>query len=166
MELDLGHWRLLDTGSDMGFFVEWAGSNGAFGQRTRVAEGGVYEKVAEFSGEQVPADTIGFRLHASSTDGAFLDQLHVKTSDGGTFKGLSFGNNNNGGWCLSMDPNDTFFMQCFGGQAFRCIDFCTSSTGEVRAYHFCNDNELSMCSQEAGGLDTDEKESASAVVIE
>jgi len=172
MELDLEHWRNWFTGSETGFFVEWADSNGVFGQRTRVAEGDVYQKVAEFSGEEVPANTIGFRLHAAGDDGAFLDQLNVKTSGGDIFKGLSFGANDGGGWCISMEPGDTWFQtQCYGDMAFRCIDFCTSSNGDWgEEFHFCDNNEVSKCSSEAArgakGLDTDKNKSASTAVIE
>lgn len=152
MQLDLAHWRSVTSGSDMGFFVEWAAGNGVLGERTRVADGAVYQMTAEFSGEDVPVDTIGFRLSASSTDGAFLDQLHVRNSEGDIFKGLSFGENNGGGWCISMDPRDTFwFIDCFEDQAFRCIDFCTGSTGEVENFHFCDNNDLSMCLSDDDG---------------
>jgi len=166
MQLDLGHWASILSATDFGFFVEWAAGNGAFGERTRVAEGGVYEMTAKFSDEEVPADTIGFRLLASSNDGAFLDQLHVRTSGGDVFKGLSFGENNGGGWCISLDPDDTFwFVDCFEDKAFHCIDFCTGSTGEVEKFHFCDDNDLSMClsdeeESEEGSEEKSEEKSA------
>ena len=130
--------------------------NGAFGQRQRIGED-TYTGLKEYS--TIPEETPGIRLSAVTNDGAFVDQVQVFTTettkkslrsswgadDRAIFRDMKFGENNDKGWCVSTESNDTFGDRCEGGQAYLCVDFCVG--GDV---HVCTGHDISKCVVGAG----------------
>merc|ERR1712086_35304 len=133
-----------------GFYLEWADANGVFGKRERIGED--VSQVTHTS-VAVPEDTPGFRISTASGDAAFIDQLEAFAS--GNFQGMQFGQNRGEGWCLSLNPSDTFYGLCISGEAHSCIDFCADG-----AYHFCDLNSASSCLNDTAAT----KETAAAAV--
>ena len=125
--------------------------NGAFGQRQKIGED-TYTGLKEYA--TIPENTPGIRVSAVTNDGAFVDQVQVfntatakqslRSLWGGNsrtiFQNMKFGENNDKGWCVSTEPNDTFGDRCEGGQAHLCVDFCVG--GNV---HVCTGHDLSKC---------------------
>ena len=125
--------------------------NGAFGQRQKIGED-TYTGLKEYA--TIPENTPGIRVSAVTNDGAFVDQVQVfntatakqslRSLWGGDsrtiFQNMKFGENNDKGWCVSTEPNDTFGDRCEGGQAHLCVDFCVG--GNV---HVCTGHDLSKC---------------------
>jgi len=152
LEVDLDHYRLFTAATEHGFFFEWADVNGAFGQRQKI---GVNALIATHTSMK-PDGTPGFRISAATFDGAFLDQLEVFTTttvpsfwwtaeERTTIESMKFGENRGDGWCLSLDPEDTFYDLCVDNQAYSCLDFCADGT-----VHPCDGNDVSSCNDDDG----------------
>mmetsp|Transcript_9784 Transcript_9784/g.17660 ORF Transcript_9784/g.17660 Transcript_9784/m.17660 type:complete len:548 (-) Transcript_9784:307-1950(-) len=124
LQMDLDHrWKFRET-APQGIFFEWAAavnSRGVLGRRWIVAEG---TTSARKTFSQVPTDVVGFRLTARTINAAFLDQVHVKEGRR-VFENLSFGDNNNRGFCFSRNPSRDW-SDCEGNISRTCIDFCTN----------------------------------------
>jgi len=150
LDIDLDHWRLFNAHTKEGFYLEWADANGVFGQRKRIGEN--ISQVTHTS-VAVPENTPGFRISAATQDATFIDQLEAFAT--GNFQGMKFGQNRGEGWCLSYNPDDTFYDLCISGEAHGCIDFCADGT-----YHFCDLNTASSCLYDKDAT----KETAAAAV--
>lgn len=153
MVMDFNHSRLSAGDAQHGLHVAWADANGALGQRYNLGGKDEFSVEHHFCCEQVPVNTIGFRVSAVSDSAAFLDQISVSDAeiDGGTFEKLEFGENEKGGWCFSLDPSDSFLLvDCYGesGEALACVDFCVDGT-----WQGCDDalESVSKCTGIDGG---------------
>jgi len=129
MSMDLSHWRLISEDAKHGLHVEWADVNGAFGQRYNLGGKDEFSVEHEFCCGQVPVNSIGFRVSAVSADAAFLDDISVA----GPIS-VSYGEDAGGGWCISLNPDDSFLLvDCHGdtGDAVACVDFCLDGTWQI-----------------------------------